>query len=63
MNFEIVFKCEYCGEELGTRVEDNVFYHDEFHECFGETVGFLAEVGERKVITRGVDVVLDTPSE
>lgn len=59
MKVELVFKCEYCGEELGSRQDGNTIYDDEFHDCFGESVGFVAEIGRRDVIT-ATEVVIDT---
>lgn len=58
MKVELIFKCEYCGEELGTRRDGNAIYHDDFHDCFGESVGFVADVGSRDIVTAS-DILIE----
>lgn len=46
MKFSATFQCKNCGKELGTTVKRNAVYHEEFHDCVGETFGYVGELGE-----------------
>lgn len=56
---ELVFNCEHCGDPLGQTAGNskNVVLHDEVHGCFGEVVGFVAEVTDKDVVlAEGVEL-------
>lgn len=52
MNFNLTFHCEYCDEELGTKVKNGAIFHDEFHGCVGENFGLVASIS-------GGDILID----
>jgi len=56
--FNIRFACEHCGEILAENVnEDNVIESDEFHDCFGETVGYMGEIhSDRIILFEGIEI-------
>lgn len=51
MELTLTFHCSYCEEELGTELKNGAVHHDDFHNCVGERVGFVADVGGEKIIT------------
>lgn len=51
MEFALTFHCTYCDAELGTDIKNGAVRHDEFHECVGERVGFVADISGEKIIT------------
>lgn len=56
MDLTLTFHCEYCDEELGTELRHGGVYHEEFHECFGESIGYIAEVGSGEMIMPVEDI-------
>jgi hypothetical protein len=61
MEFTARFQCKNCGETLGTTVKRNAVYHEEFHDCVGETFGYVGEIGEgtRGVVAPEVEIVIE----
>lgn len=60
----LVFRCEHCGSALETSLRQESFWVDDYHECYGEKPGIIAQIdgnGAIRILTD--DYRLDLKTE
>lgn len=47
---EFIVRCRHCDERLPVENRDGAIWHDEFHGCVGETVGYVGLVDDAEIV-------------